>query len=692
MENSILDAVFNGNFKAFKESVSSALYGKIASRIEDAKGEVAKEIFGEEKESDDVEYKERINHSDKNGHPENDEDDEDDDEDDEGKGGEFLVHVKLLDVPDTELENFRVVGTSKADVESKLEKFYGKGKYEVKSIKLSEEVVDEAKVDRDSYKVYHGSYSSAIDEAGEHAKRRGYTHDPEEIASKVGFGPEKPKDGVSNRFSVHLYKDGEKQKRMHHFQVYGMGNGRYELNQYMDPKGRGKQTSNESAEEIEEGRFEKGEDVGKPGLNFQKIDEISQDTLRRYKRYAEHDADWHSQQHDDPYEKNWLGPQFPNGTKAKVVKYHKDKAERREKGIADADARLNDISNNQYKSGRKYHIGDEKRRDEKETRKKPKRDWESEMGHGVYGQTEEIEEGRFEKGEDIGKPGLNFKKIAKKAGAEYGSEEAGKRVAGSILKKILKKKVANESALESKGPSTLHNINHKGMTAPEMLKAELPLHRHIEKELANHGHEKGTKEYKEKYDNALAYYNRTGAPKVSEDKEKNESVKIGNKPEEMALGGYLKSIGLKAKKANTGPKDVDDAVKETGKVKQMESVNSLQSIAKIAQNIEECSTYKGDYDYKNGDKDKEYATSHESFSDAIEAAKEHAKASGYSHDPEEFNHIVNTGFIKPKDKKTHAFHVSLYDKKDGHEVLNKIHNFQITGSGDGKFSMVSDIK
>lgn len=551
MENSILDAVFNGNFKAFKESVSSALYGKIASRIEDAKGEVAKEIFGEEKESDDVEYKERINHSDKNGHPENDEDDEDDDEDDEGKGGEFLVHVKLLDVPDTELENFRVVGTSKADVESKLEKFYGKGKYEVKSIKLSEEVVDEAKVDRDSYKVYHGSYSSAIGEAGEHAKRRGYTHDPEELASKVGFGPEKPKDGVSNRFSVHLYKDGEKQKRMHHFQVYGMGNGRYELNQYMDPKGRGKQTSNEST--LEEG-------------------------------------------------------------------------------------------------------------------------------------------GRFEKGEDIGKPGLNFKKIAKKAGAEYGSEEAGKRVAGSILKKILKKKVANESALESKGPSTLHNINHKGMTAPEMLKAELPLHRHIEKELANHGHEKGTKEYKEQYDNALAYYNRTGAPKVSEDKEKNESVKIGNKPEEMALGGYLKKIGLKAKKANTGPKDVDDAVKETGKVKQMESVNSLQSIAKIAQNIEECSTYKGDYDYKNGDKDKEYATSHESFSDAIEAAKEHAKASGYSHDPEEFNHIVNTGFIKPKDKKTHAFHVSLYDKKDGHEVLNKIHNFQITGSGDGKFSMVSDIK
>jgi hypothetical protein len=40
---------------------------------------------------------------------------------------------------------------------------------------------------------------------------------------------------------------------------------------------------------------------------------------------------------------------------------------------------------------------------------------------------------------DMGKPGLNFDKIADKAAEEYGSEEAGKRVAGAVLKKILKK-------------------------------------------------------------------------------------------------------------------------------------------------------------------------------------------------------------------------------------------------------------
>jgi hypothetical protein len=56
-----------------------------------------------------------------------------------------------------------------------------------------------------------------------------------------------------------------------------------------------------------------------------------------------------------------------------------------------------------------------------------------------------LDEARFKKGTDIGKPGKGFEKIAKAAGKEYGSKEAGKRVAGAILNKVLNK----ESALES---------------------------------------------------------------------------------------------------------------------------------------------------------------------------------------------------------------------------------------------------
>lgn len=43
-------------------------------------------------------------------------------------------------------------------------------------------------------------------------------------------------------------------------------------------------------------------------------------------------------------------------------------------------------------------------------------------------------------GKDIGKHGKNFEKIADKAGKEYGSEDAGKRVAGAILAKLRAKR------------------------------------------------------------------------------------------------------------------------------------------------------------------------------------------------------------------------------------------------------------
>ena len=51
----------------------------------------------------------------------------------------------------------------------------------------------------------------------------------------------------------------------------------------------------------------------------------------------------------------------------------------------------------------------------------------------------ELDEARFEKGEDIGKPGKGFAKVAKAAAKQYGSKEAGQKVAGAILKKVVAK-------------------------------------------------------------------------------------------------------------------------------------------------------------------------------------------------------------------------------------------------------------
>lgn len=41
-------------------------------------------------------------------------------------------------------------------------------------------------------------------------------------------------------------------------------------------------------------------------------------------------------------------------------------------------------------------------------------------------------------GKDIGKKGKNFSKIEKKAAKEYGSKEAGEKIAGAVLAKLRK--------------------------------------------------------------------------------------------------------------------------------------------------------------------------------------------------------------------------------------------------------------
>lgn len=45
---------------------------------------------------------------------------------------------------------------------------------------------------------------------------------------------------------------------------------------------------------------------------------------------------------------------------------------------------------------------------------------------------------KAKKGKDMGKKGKNFSKIAKKAGKEYGSKEAGDKVAGFVFQKMRK--------------------------------------------------------------------------------------------------------------------------------------------------------------------------------------------------------------------------------------------------------------
>ena len=92
------------------------------------------------------------------------------------------------------------------------------------------EFLNEAKSD---FQVYHNTYSSAVDAALEYARSKGYEVVEDDVWDQISVGPAKPKDGVTNKASIGLTKDGKPQRKMLQIQIYGMDN-KYELNAYIN--------------------------------------------------------------------------------------------------------------------------------------------------------------------------------------------------------------------------------------------------------------------------------------------------------------------------------------------------------------------------------------------------------------------------------------------------------------------------
>jgi hypothetical protein len=85
------------------------------------------------------------------------------------------------------------------------------------------------------YKIYHNSYTSAVNSALDYANNQGYEHDSDETATKIGMGPRKPSSGKTNRFTISLTKNGVPQRKALHIQIYNRGTSgnEYELNTYI---------------------------------------------------------------------------------------------------------------------------------------------------------------------------------------------------------------------------------------------------------------------------------------------------------------------------------------------------------------------------------------------------------------------------------------------------------------------------
>jgi hypothetical protein len=78
------------------------------------------------------------------------------------------------------------------------------------------------------YTLYHKDFSSAMQHAYDHAKKKGHAIDPKEIDDKVATGPKKPSSGKTNRYEL---KAGRKKVMI---QVANLDNKRYELNMYIE--------------------------------------------------------------------------------------------------------------------------------------------------------------------------------------------------------------------------------------------------------------------------------------------------------------------------------------------------------------------------------------------------------------------------------------------------------------------------
>jgi len=83
-----------------------------------------------------------------------------------------------------------------------------------------------------TYKLYHNTFSGAVQEAIAVAKKKGFDVDEDDWSDKVATGPKKPSKDKTNSYSIKLMKKGKPVRQMLQIQVYNMG-AKYELNCYV---------------------------------------------------------------------------------------------------------------------------------------------------------------------------------------------------------------------------------------------------------------------------------------------------------------------------------------------------------------------------------------------------------------------------------------------------------------------------
>ena len=141
----------------------------------------------------------------------------------------------------------------------------GKGYHMKEEVELEEhcgeceESIEEKK--GSDYELYHKDFSSAMQHAYAHAKKKGFTVDPEEIDNKVATGPRKPSAGKTNRYIL-----GTDKKQKVHIQVANLDNKKFELNMYIEETEKENMDIKETIKQVIEGKVKKEDsDKSEPG-------------------------------------------------------------------------------------------------------------------------------------------------------------------------------------------------------------------------------------------------------------------------------------------------------------------------------------------------------------------------------------------------------------------------------------------
>ena len=84
--------------------------------------------------------------------------------------------------------------------------------------------------------IYHESFSSAVQHARAVVEKRGFEIDEDDWWREITTGPGRPKDGQTTRATIELSKNGKRQRKALHIQVYNRGikhRNNFELNFYV---------------------------------------------------------------------------------------------------------------------------------------------------------------------------------------------------------------------------------------------------------------------------------------------------------------------------------------------------------------------------------------------------------------------------------------------------------------------------